>query len=260
MKQWRQTVLAVACVAVWTHVGIAPAAAGKSPANGLGADISPASPLGKCVAAAMKQRAAAWSCLGGTLTVGTGEATKTTVVAPDTETFTDASDVSIAADDYDTWCEADQAKCHRPISDYISETKGNHYFGNSDGIQGEFDEIIRTNLNGRQAWWRVWLIWDGGRNVKFNYVNVNCREAISYAPDSNCGRHRAFTDAWITSTDWREYSGYIYGNKLNNSNDYYAFTSGQFTPSGAPTLTKATLRTKNFNCYGRSDEDICYFP
>ncbi|MFD0207165.1 hypothetical protein ACFVG9_41060, partial [Saccharothrix carnea] len=56
------------------------------------------------------------------------------------------------------------------------------------------------------------------------------------------------------NTRWN--SGTLYGNRLNNSNEYYGGVNGQFTPGGYPAYAMGTLESAYFYCYG---SDNCYF-
>jgi hypothetical protein len=155
-------------------------------------------------------------------------------------------------DDYDTWCE-NGSICHRTVSNYIGETKGNATYGNSNGVIGTFDVVLRTNLNGRQAQWKVSLIRDTGPSLQFFNVQVNCWEEINLLPDNSCVVHGA--GAPFVSGRWN--SSTLFGNRLANSNEYYGAVNGGFTPSGYPAYPLGTLEGAYFNCYGN---DNCYYP
>ena len=114
----------------------------------------------KCIHAATARQLAQWVCLGGTLQYTdlvagrqSQPAIRTEQIASDPVMLEDppppANGAVAPTDDYDTWCEFGSV-CHRAISDYIAETKGNAGYGNSRGAIGSFDVILRTNLNGRQ--------------------------------------------------------------------------------------------------------------
>lgn len=232
-----------------------PAAQASTPATaGQGKTDSTAAALAPCVQAAKKTGAKAWTCMPTGLTVTTDAAGKPsgqfTPIAAAVPARIDGPVGTL--DDYDTWCE-NGSICHRKISSYIGETKGNAAYGNSQGVIGTFDVVLRTNLNGRQAQWRVTLIRDTGPGLQFSNVRVNCWEEISNWPDNNCGVHGAGSP--YVSYRWG--SGLLYGNRLNNSNEYYGAVNGSFTPNGYPQYTMGTLESRYFNCYGTGN---CYFP
>jgi hypothetical protein len=211
--------------------------------------------LARCIDAALSSKAESWTCTpaGLTITDNAGKQSFSPVepsVAPTT-----VSGGVVVMDDYDGWCE-NGSICHRVISSYIAETKGNAAYGNQNGVIGTFDVVMRINLNGRQAQTKVTLIWDSGPGIKFNEVWANCWEEINLFPDTNCGNHYAGAPS-IGPGNWRYDSGTLYGNRLNNSNEYYMAVSGRFTPSGYPQYVMGVLESKYFNCYGN---DNCYFP
>lgn len=50
----------------------------------------------------------------------------------------------------------------------------------------------------------------------------------------------------------------IYGNRLDNSNEYYTQVSSRFRPSGYnQDIVMLPLESSHYNCYGT---DNCYFP
>ncbi|NLU80620.1 hypothetical protein HCA58_20060 [Micromonospora sp. HNM0581] len=63
-------------------------------------------------------------------------------------------------------------------SRYIGETKGNATYGDSNGVVGSFDVIIRNSLQGRRGRWTVSLIWDYGPSLTFSDSWINCYEVI----------------------------------------------------------------------------------
>ncbi|MEV0269894.1 hypothetical protein AB0H43_14040 [Hamadaea sp. NPDC050747] len=214
--------------------------------------------LRPCIETAIAMRPNAWVCTGYGLTIVDegGTATFTSISPAVPETTEDLRGASILSDDYDTWCETGSI-CHRKINSYAEETKGNAAYGDSSGLIGTYDAIIRTNLNGRQGQWKVTLIWDGGPALNFYDVYIHCKEEISNFPDSNCGDHYAGAPR-IGSFLWRWDSGTLYGNRLANSNEYYANLNLIFDPDGPYTAHSAgTLSTSQFNCYGTSN---CVFP
>ncbi|WP_434739376.1 hypothetical protein [Micromonospora sp. SH-82] len=215
--------------------------------------------LAPCIKLAAKQRASQWVCTAEGLTAITrspaGQViTAFTAVAP-AAGRAEGSGVGVLADDYDTWCETGSI-CRRKINNYAAETKGNAAYGNTSGVIGSYDVVLRTNLNGRQAQWRATLIWDSGPTLDFNDTYVNCYEERNNLPDANCGDHYVGGPV-IGPSGWRWDSGTVYGNRLVNSNEYYADVNTLFTPSGYPTYIAAPLRSQQFNCYGTSN---CVFP
>jgi hypothetical protein len=210
--------------------------------------------LEPCVEAAKKTGATAWTCTPTGLTIAMDAAGNPsgafTPIAAAVPARVEGPVGTL--DDYDTWCE-NGSICHRTIGDYTGETKGNAAYGNSQGVIGTFDVVLRTNLNGRQAQWKVTLIRDSGPTLQFSNVRVNCWEEIAAWPDNSCGTHTAGSP--FVSGRWN--SGLVYGNRLANSNEYYGAINGSFTPTGRPAYTMGTLESRYFNCYGTGN---CYFP
>lgn len=150
-----------------------------------------------------------------------------------------------------------QGCCRLKISSYIHETKGNAAYGNQNGVIGSYDAIVRTSMNGRQHRWTVTLIHDSGPSLGFSYAKMRCwQDRDWWTSDLHCG------DKGVGSPSVSRYSrtwtsSLIYGNRLVNSDDYYAQFLTNFTPYGYPTYTAGPLRTAHVNCYGN---DNCYFP
>ena len=118
--------------------------------------------------------------------------------------------------------------------------------------------MIRTSLNGRQANWNVSVIWDGGPNIYFSNLNINCREDQT-GPDPNCGVFRAIGNGnYIGPGRIRVNSGTIYGNRLSDADPYHADLGGYFTPDGYPRFTFGTLTSARWNC--PSGTGNCTFP
>jgi hypothetical protein len=213
--------------------------------------------LASCVGEAKAQRAEAWVCTSSGLTTVSSQGVETFLpirpsVNPITETGTG---FSISADDYDYWCE-NGSICHRKINTYAEETKGNAAYGDLTGVIGTFDVILRTNLNGRQAQWKLSLIWDSGPGLSFEDSGVSCYEEINNWPDTNCGNHFAGTPR-ISSAGWRWDSGTLYGNRLANSNEYYGAANGDFKADGYQQyFIMGALESSYFYCYG---SDPCRF-
>jgi hypothetical protein len=252
----RLAAAAVAAAAAMT-VLLTPGPVSAEPAKTPKTDGAAAA-LAPCVELAVKTRTSQWVCTAAGLTAmqrtSSGAPTAAfTPVAP--AVSPQQTDVSVLADDYDTWCE-NGSICRRKLSAYIAETKGNTAYGNSQGVIGTYDVILRTNLNGRQAQWKVSLIWDSGPTLDFNDTYVNCYEENNNFPDSNCGDHYIGGPV-IGPSGWRWNSGTVYGNRLNDSNNYYAAVNTLFTPSGYPTYIAAPLDSQQFDCYGTAN---CTFP
>jgi hypothetical protein len=216
-----------------------------------------------CEARAMELRAAAWVCFGGTLTYSDrGSATQTEVVDPAVHALSTGTAVTPLAtqsepSNYDTYCEY-SGTCVGYRSAYIGWVKGNALYGDSKGGIGSFDVILRISLNGRQPQYFTKFYHDSGPPLSFSGTTINCREDNGVLPDSNCGNFGAFNGSSSYNLRTGDFnSKIIYGNRLNNSNDYYSTISGYFTPSGYPVFTLPTLRSPQFNCFGN---DNCYFP
>lgn len=129
----------------------------------------------ECLDMAKEAQLRQWFCVGGNVyDIRTGEQKSDNPVVRQRQ----SAQASIAADDYDFWCE-DQAICDRQISTYIMETKANYEWGvtDSNGIytrMGLFDAVIRVNLEGRTARDKQTLIWDYGPALYYPRVWVNC--------------------------------------------------------------------------------------
>lgn len=163
-------------------------------------------------------------------------------------------------DDYDWWCE-DQAICDRSISDYIMETKANYVYGyvdsNGNVVEvGQFDAVIRVNLNGRSARFSQTLIWDSGPGIYFPRVYVECYEEINLLPDNHCGTYDSGAGAYIHGGSWR-WDGSSQTAPLVNSNEYYLEYHADVRPEGFQTMPLPYFETPLFNCLG---SDPCYFP
>ncbi len=112
--------------------------------------------------------------------------------------------------------------------------------------------ILRTNLNGRYANWKLSLIWDSGPSLSFVDAGVSCYEEINNWPDTNCGDFYAGSPT-ISGASWRWNSGTLYGNKLVNSNEYYGSAAGDFVPSGHGQISMGALESSYFYCYGTAN-------
>lgn len=216
----------------------------------------------RCVEEALDRAIASWTCLGNQLSYTERSGDELIVVEeivgePEPTNQSPSLRVFEPADDYDSWCET-KPVCHREISSYIHETKGNAAYGDAGGVIGSFDVILRNNLNGRQGRWSVKLIHDSGPSLSFDLLYVNCFKDITILPDTNCGNHPADNEGgyvYVGTGAW--YGPLVYGNRLVDSDGYYATVDSYFTPSGYDAYYMAPLRSENFNCYGT---DNCYFP
>lgn len=95
---------------------------------------------------------------------------------------------------------------------------------------------------------------DTGPGIQFQDVDVECYED-NVGPDSFCGNEERGWPYLSPGAKWN--SGLLYGNRLDDSNEYYGKVTGQFIPNGYPLFTIGPLESKRFNCYGN---DNCYFP
>ncbi|WP_155852611.1 hypothetical protein [Arthrobacter sp. H14] len=216
--------------------------------------------LQPCVDLAVKQKHQQWVCTGQGMTIQKNAKGKTVdgfvpleTQMPEIKELTDIG-FSTMAINYDGWCEYGGV-CHRFVSSYISETKGNAAYGDQDGAIGSYDVIVRNNLNGRQTRWMVALDYDSGPALSFTSSRMRCWEKNWLGP-STCGVHTVASTK-ISRGDPRHTSGIIYGNRLNNSDEYYSQFTSNFTPNGYPRYGARALNTPAFNCYG---DDNCYFP
>ncbi|MGP5525241.1 hypothetical protein ACTXM3_18510, partial [Glutamicibacter arilaitensis] len=156
----------------------------------------------------------------------------------------------------DTWCE-NGASCKRKINDYIYEVKRNAVYGSGSKTIGQYDLVVRTYLNGRQAQWTVTRVWDSGPSLNFTDSKLTCLEKRGALSPNICGTHK-LSSVTINSGVPRTQKK-IYGNYLKNSNNYYGMFRTKFTPRGYSQYTAAGFDTGTFNCYGNAD-DRCYVP
>lgn len=226
------------------------------------ADVKPA--VQNCVSVALKQKNEQWTCTSEGLLVTRnhkGEAVEhftpiSSGMAPEGQDAGPSSDqLGAMSHDYDTWCEYGSI-CHRKISSYIHETKGNAAYGNQSGVIGSYDAVVRTNMNGRQHRWTVTLIHDSGPSLRFSYAKMRCWQDRAWMSDLHCG-DRGIGSPSVSRYNRTWTSSLIYGNYLANSDDYYAQFLTNFTRYGYPTYTAGALRTAKVNCFGN---DNCYFP
>ncbi|MEO3781396.1 hypothetical protein ABGB16_32340 [Micromonospora sp. B11E3] len=188
------------------------------------------------MAQAQAQEAAVWTCVGGALTTtGADGKPTTTIVAEDFEDTTAApGDLTVLADDYDSWCESGSV-CGRKISDYIAEVKGNGAYGDSQGVIGAFDFIVRQAFNGQRPRWRNLLIWDYGPTVIPQEFTNNCR-INQTGTDGYCGQN-PFYFGNVSSASWRSWrpseTGYYSNSTLiSGSGQYHDDHYGSFMASG----------------------------
>ncbi|WP_277527898.1 hypothetical protein [Arthrobacter sp. ES3-54] len=218
--------------------------------------------LQPCVDQAVKQKLRQWVCNAEGLTINKDAAGRqvNTFVKKKSTDYTTAvtqprTGIVTQADDYDSWCEFGTI-CNRKITNYIAETKGNAAYGDQRGAIGSYDAILRTSLNGRQAQWKATVIWDNGPRLTFSSTQVQCTEH-TFIP-LICGNHKLNNvSPTTTSPGFRVDYPLIYGNRLNNSNNYHGSFQTSFTPAGYPTYKAANLAAMTFNCSGTA---ICKFP
>ncbi|MGV4986204.1 hypothetical protein ACVB8X_32715 [Streptomyces sp. NRAIS4] len=242
------TATVAALAAVLLSVGTA-SGAGHGKQHDLTADV-PAGPTKKCVTTAQQRDLASWACMGSTLLAnGKAEQLDKSAAKP-AVTAKAATD-----DDEDSWCEP-TGLCTRLISDYIRETKANIWYGYGDQTVGSYDAILRNNLNGRQPRLTTTLILDEGPPLYFPTVTTQCYEEISFWPDNPCGTD-TMGGAYLNGPMARWDGGQRYGDRLDNSNEYYHALDASWVPTGYAPLSGRLFETPYFNCYG---SDPCYFP
>ncbi len=160
-------------------------------------------------------------------------------------------------DDYDVWCENVEV-CHRRINGYIAESKGNAtYFSFEQGFIGDFDIILRINLNGRQPRWQVTVILDRGPALQFNEIWVNCGQAVDFLPDATCGPN--FMGApRLDRVGARWTSQLVFGERLPMEGEYYGVVAGTVFPAGQPMAMIPRLESMHFTC--PASPAGCAFP
>jgi hypothetical protein len=225
---------------------------------GYAASVKDGDGLQPCIDLALKQRVEQWVCSGAGLTSTTRDAKGNVVTETTSIGFkVDYQGYASIQDDYDTWCEYGSV-CHRFInSSYIEEVKGNAAYGNSSGAIGSFDVILRTNLNGRQARWNLYLIWDSGPNLNFLDDYVSCIQIVVFWPDISCGHHYAGNVPILGPHGYRYNSPTIYGNWLANAADYKGEVTSLFVPDGYPAYGIQPLDSLAFTC--PSGDGVCHF-
>ncbi|MFV2198868.1 hypothetical protein [Nocardiopsis sp. LOL_012] len=236
-------------------------------------NVSPA--LDACINEAQDRELDSWLCLGGRLTTpdaegitpdspeGLGAPSET--IAEDEVLEAPSGAARSAADDYDQWCEY-ASVCHRPISSYINETKGNAAFGNDTEVVGRFDVVIRTRLSGRTPFWSTTFIWEEGPRLHFNEARVQCREEEPLWPDTDCGMFMVDSELGRFEigegvTDYRKSFDSIRGNYLEDSGAYYADVEAYIWPEGLGPMGMPVLRSQELNCpQESSSNNRCTFP
>jgi hypothetical protein len=176
--------------------------------------------------------------------------TPTPAPTPEARSYSPTAD-----DDYDTWCEYGSI-CHRLITDYIEETKGNAAWGDQDGVEGSYDAIVKTELKGRIAYSTVTLIWDTGPSLQFGGTYLQCTDdaGIPYS----CGTSE-LPDARIGIAGFRHRFDTVAGNRLRNADSYHSSLHTAFTPNGYGQQTTSPLSTLSWQC-PPDTIDGCYFP
>ncbi|MFT4294966.1 MAG: hypothetical protein QM582_06080 [Micropruina sp.] len=152
-------------------------------------------------------------------------------------------------DDLDSWCESGTV-CHRLKSDYIEETKGNAAYGDNNGLIGAYDAIVTTNLNGRQARWKLTLIREYGPTLNFADggapTQIVCWDWWGWTW-IGCGNHYFTKMPNALKTRWT--SKMIYGNRLENADTYHGALETYFTAAGHSRRWVArTLNTGDWTC------------
>lgn len=245
-KVWRRAAVAV--------VFLSSAVAFAGPASS--ADSLPTPDA--CVNEGLSRAPKWWICVGSQLSYpGMGASTG----QPEIVTETVSGEAILGAErlqgDPDSWCEP-YGLCHDYYSRYTADTKANIWWGRGGELGGTFDMILRTNLNGRQPQWRLTLKRDSGPSINFSGMRFNCKKDISFRPDTSCGTRFADDDGSFRMTTWW-FGKYVYGNRLEDSDEYYTTITGTMKADGGwPAIgMNPALRSMNFNCYGT---DKCYFP
>lgn len=243
------------------------AAAGLSDASASAPAETPVraadAPTTPCIDAAIAAGHSHWVCVGDVLSYE--DSTKSKWVSRRVEsgrTGPASSQRSGTGEFYDTWCE-NGSICRRNISVYIHETKGNAAYGDSDGVIGTFDQILKVNLNGRsQRLQGIWY-WDSGPAVEFTGMRIQCREEQvgfnpncgSYAPDIN--QNGAFT---VSRSDVKDTGRVINGEPVQDDGEYYAEITGYFKPADDfPRTPLAGLKSSLWQC-SRNWSPDCKFP
>lgn len=226
-----------------------------------------------CVESAAERNLEVWTCMGGTLTyfderdVSSNELRTVSVqVAPTLVTY--ATDAEASMTPFDTtvapmsttdpdnfWCESGASVCRNIGNDYNGKVKGNVLWGNTNGVRGEFDLVLKTKLNGRQSQASVKIFRDSGANLRFTNLRIECQH---HGNAFGCGSQFADNSDGVVSVTSSWIGPLVYGNRLEQKGTYNDRLTGRVTPTGAPVLPLPTLNGPNFACpSGRSG---CSFP
>ncbi|WP_306371617.1 hypothetical protein [Nocardiopsis sp. CC223A] len=238
-------------------MGAAPATAQNLPRE---TDTSVA--LDACIEEAQSRELDSWLCLGGRLTTPDGSGItpdETEESGPPAETIeqdevavSPLTNSGLAADDYDAWCE-NASICHRRVTAYVDETKGNAAYGNANGVHGRFDLVIRTRMNGRSPNWSTAFIWEDGPMLSFHQARVQCREEEPLFPDTDCGMFMVDMELgefeiFAGAANYRRDFGPIRSNYLEDASLYYANVEAYVWVEGIGPMGMPTLTTRKFEC------------
>jgi hypothetical protein len=226
-----------------------------------------------CVDVASERQLDVWTCMGGTLTYfdeREGSATElrtvSVQVAPTVVSSTTDSGVGLTpsatvaapmstTDPDNYWCEAGASVCQNVGNDYNGKVKGNVIWGDTKGVRGEFDLILKTKLNGRQSQASAKIFRDSGASLKFTNLRIECQH---HGNAFGCGSKFADNADGVVSVTNSWIGGLVHGNRLEQKGTYNDRLTGRVTPTGAPVLPLPNLNGPNFACpSGRSG---CSFP
>lgn len=237
-------------------------AGGEEPWTELDASYGSGAGLVACVEQAKIERPDSWTCVGGELTsVRSGsdgvERVSSNVILNDYQITSaavpalTAEDPTTLQDDYDSWCESGSV-CGRQISDYIAEVKGNGAYGDSQGVIGALDFIVRQSFNGPYPAWRSLLIWDYGPTITPNTFHTDCKVNIPLAPDGYCGNNPMYFGNVSPSQPrswWPSSTGYDQNEtRLSGNTNYHDDSYGSFHASGyGQTFVASTIHTGRWN-------------
>lgn len=217
-----------------------------------------------CVDAATDRSLDVWTCMGGTLSYfGESESGDVTTVnetvAPNEVISTSSTRNSVAPmaafDGDDTWCEGGSTVCTSITNNYAGKAKGNVVWGNSNGVNGSFDLVLRTNLNGRQSQAQAKIFRDSGADLRFTNLSIECSHAGNAF---GCGSSFADREDGLVNVTTSWSGPIVFGNRLNQSGTYNDKLTGRVTPTGAPVLPLPTLSGPQFKCPSGSGR--CAFP
>jgi hypothetical protein len=244
----------------------------KANAPAEGDNLDPATAA--CAAAATDRDLKAWTCMGPQLTYETTTPSKKmangkkrakkvvhTELVKSALRASRAQAAAAAADPGDDgWCE-NGSKCTSRISKYISHTKGNAAYGDSDGVIGSFDVNLRSNLNGRSPRVRGQFDYDSGPRIVFHNTQIQviedqlgpnpvARAEYVDGPDGN----GSFA---IGPNDEVDRGPLINFKPLADANDYWNQIKGRFEVPNRMDFTLGTLKSAKYHC--QTGEE-CYFP